>query len=131
MLDAEIAENTSRFQMHIKNSLRRETKLPEDITVTIEQLETKTLAVPCTGSRRTNGSYTVIKAPIKQVRLCLLPKPRPDRCSFYPFHFWLRAPKRRLLPGVPTCILPEGLFWGPWQDLLRASNILGRVILCS
>lgn len=66
MLDAKTAENTSRSRMHIKNSLRRDVKLPVNITaIMIEHLETKISAVTCTGSTCTDGSYTVVKIRIK------------------------------------------------------------------
>ncbi len=80
-------DNTGRIRMLIKNSLLREMKPPVKISVMIEHLETKTSADPCTGSTPATGRYTVIKAHVNQVRLCLLFQPRLDRCSFYLFHF--------------------------------------------
>jgi len=93
--------------------------------------ETKTAAFTCIGSPCRHGSYTIIKAPSKQVRARLLLKPRPDSCSFDAFYDWLSALRRRLFPCVPTCILPEGLFTGPRQNLLRPNTVSCSVVLCS
>ncbi len=103
-----------RVQMQIESSLLRQINLQVNVEAVVpKRRETKTAAFTCIGSTCRHGSYTIIKAPSKQVRARLLLKPRPDSCSLDAFYDWLSALKRTLFPCVPTCILPEGLFGTP------------------
>ena len=121
-----------RVQMQIESSLLRQINLQVNVEAVVpKRRETKTAAFTCIGSTCRHGSYTIIKAPSKQVRARLLLKPRPDSCSLDAFYDWLSALKRTLFPCVPTCILPEGLFTGPRQNLLRPNTVSCSVVLCS
>jgi len=105
----------------------------KEVQVKVEAFVPKLLTpktATCIGGMCRHRSYTIIKAPSKQVRARLLLKPRLDSFSFDAFDAWLSALKRRLFPCAPTCILPEGQFVGCWQDLFRPNTIPGNVILC-
>jgi len=72
--------------MHNENSLLKSDKTASCIEAVItNSLQQKNISFTYSGSKQTQGSYTINTAPSKHIRACLLLEPRPDSFSFYAF----------------------------------------------